>query len=206
MQRTAVVGIAVVAAALGLWGGFLLGRPAPEIAVPPDFGAARQDPDAPNAIAALAISKAGGPVVPRVGDSVMQFTLVSFTVGLPGSAAANQGAAEPCVRAAIVAAQAALAGAPQSGAAGSAGALLNTGACNDGAEALRGRLRLSARPTTPIVGRQSPGAYNCDATLRWAIAPDDTAQELRSTAYGETMAAACETASGSTLSSLLPRL
>lgn len=200
MQRATVVGVALTAAVLGLGGGYLLGRSGPEPTPPPELGSAPQDPDAPNAIAALATGKAGGPVVPQPGGSALRFTLVSFTVGLPGEAAANQSAVEPCVRAAVGVAQDVLAGGP------APSGVLNTGACDDKPAALRGRLRLSMRPSTPTVGRPSPGAYNCEATLRWDIALDDTPEEMQSSAYGDTAATACETASGVVVAALLGRI
>lgn len=204
MQRSAGVVIAVCAGVAGLGGGYLLAQraPAPASAPPgePELPvAAPHDPDAPNAIAALATSKTGGPVSPKAVTSPLRATTITFSLGVGDDAAKRRAEATACGAAALAAAQAVLAGGEEP-----TGTIASPACSPGGGATLSGRLRLAVRPTTLLTGRPTAGAFSCEATLRWQVA--DPPVELRAAAPGDTAEAACKTAGEQAIATLATKI
>lgn len=202
MQRSAGVVIALCAGLAGLGGGYLLAQrtPAPASERPgePEIPVAA-DPDAPNAIAALATSKAGGPVAPKAVTSPLRSTTIVFSLGLDGEESKRRSDATACARAALVAAQGALAGGQEP-----AGPLAHPACSSATGVTLSGRLRLAVRPTTLLTGQPTAGAFNCEATLRWQLA--DPPADLRAAAPGETAETACNAAGEQAIATLATKI
>lgn len=208
MNRSGVAAIVICAAVVGLGGGYLLGLQAqlpatpvtgPDVTGPdvtqlqaPASQSALRDPGTPNAIAALATAKSGGPVTPFSGRaSPIQSSLASFAIAYPSSDV------QACLNSALAGAVSSI-GTP---------AVAEATPCGSGGTAkLEGRFRLASRPTVTLVGKPSPGAVGCDATLRWAIEPGTAAQELDASAHGATAAAACDVSGKAVVSQLLAAL
>jgi len=203
MQRSAGVVIAVCAGVAGLGGGYLLAQRAPAPAGAPDepelYVAAPHDPDAPNAIAALATSKSGGPISPKPVTSPLRSTTIPFSLGLDDDAAKRRADATACAGAALAAAQGVLAGGQEPT------GTLEAPACTSGAGAtLAGRLRLAVRPTTLLTKQPTAGAFSCEATLRWQVA--DPPADLRAAASGDTAESACKTAGEQAIATLATKI
>ena len=191
MQRSAAIALAFCAGAVGLGGGYVLAQrsPAPRpVAAHPDdpdiFVAVQRAPGVPNAIAALATSKGGGPITPKSQASPLRATTVEFSLGLDADGAKRKANAQACAQAALDTAQAVFAGGPEP-----TGALTTASCSATGASTLSGRLRLATRPTTVLAGKPAQGAFSCEATLRVQVTgpPED----LRASAFGDTISLAC---------------
>jgi hypothetical protein len=89
---------------------------------------------------------------------------------------------------------------------GTPGATEATPCGSGGTAKLEGRFRLAIRPAVSLVGKPSPGAVGCEATLRWGIESGAPAQELHASAYGDTSAAACEASGKDVVAQLLQKL
>lgn len=213
MNRSGVAAIVICAAVAGLGGGYLLGLqaqvPATDVTgtdvTGTDFTgtdatqlpapapqSVPRDPGTPNRIAELATAKSGGPVTPFSGRaSPIQSSLASFAIAYPSSEV------QACLNSTLAGAVSSI-GTP---------AVAGVTPCGSGGTAkLEGRFRLASRPTVALVGKPSPGAVGCDATLRWGIEPGTAAQELRASAHGDTAAAACDVSGKAVVSKLLAAL
>ena len=206
MQRSAAVALALCAGAVGLGGGYVLAQrspaPAPVAALPDDPEipvAAQRDPGAPNGIAALATSKAGGPVAPKSQASPLRSTTVEFTLGLDADGAKRQADAKGCAQAALDAAQAVLAGGTEP-----TGPLTTASCSTSGASTLSGHLRLAARPTTVLAGKPAEGAFSCEATLRFQVSAPP--QDLHASAFGDSIPLACADAGARAIATLATKI
>jgi len=203
MQRSGVV-IAVCAGVAGLGGGYLLAQrsPAPAGGRPDELEihvAAPHDPDAPNAIAALATSKSGGPVAPKPAASPLRSTTITFSLRLDDDPTKRRSDASACATAALVAAQGVLAGGQEP-----ASPLVDQACGSATGATLSGRLRLAVRPTTLLTGQPTAGAFSCEATLRWQVS--DPPVDLRAAASGDTSEAACKTAGEQAIATLATKI
>ncbi len=148
-------------------------------ATPPGF--TPHDPNAPNAIAALALSHTGEPVVPHAAViPKIASTIVNFR-----TSQADAGSERACAVAALAAGQAALA------TAGSAATEPASPPCTaDGT--ISGRMRLSVLPAA--IGKERTPAFQCEVTIRYGADAVGGQREARGTNLASAAAAACEAA------------